>query len=537
MKNMNVTSKGWACLAVHSSAEKFQNKKPNQNIFAFIRAHWRFLFLLSFSLAMGLLLPFSYAPYDQFWLVFPLLGGLFFLMQSQTARRAGWLGWLFGLGWFAHGIHWIYYSLHYHGGTPLWLVIIILAVLSAYLALFPALAMYLAQKKLNTSPFVKYSFVLPALWAISEWLRGWLFTGFPWLQIGYTQVDTPLAGYAPLVGGLGVSFFVALTAGLLLAMLTLKKKFRTLAMLLLVWCAGWGLLQLQWVENSGKPLRVALLQGNVAQSQKWQYGMREQTMQRYLQMTEASRDNDLIVWPETAVPDFANQVPEYIQYLRSAAEKNNNDVLFGIFTGERELGVYYNSVVSVRDGVYKKRHLVPLGEYFPFRELLNYFRQWINIPLSDIAAADFNQTLIKVSGHAVGVTICFEDAFDRDVIRDVPAANMLINVSNDAWFEDSIEPWQHHQIARMRALEAGRYLLRATNTGVSSVIDNKGRVIAQSPQFQVHVLTAQVQPLQGRTPYAWWRNYLLMMLLTAGLLLWYQPAWVIRFSQRFQFGK
>ncbi|MDQ1363569.1 MAG: apolipoprotein N-acyltransferase [Pseudomonadota bacterium] len=475
------------------------------------------------ALFSGLLMPLAYAPYDQFWLIYLLLGWLFFLVHEQSAGRAALLGWLFGLGWFFHGVHWIYYSLHYHGGTPLWLVIIMLAMLSAYLAIFPALAMYLAQKFFRTSRLIKIIAVLPALWVGSEWLRGWLFTGFPWLQTGYAQIDTPLAGYAPVIGGLGAGYFAALTAGLLTLLWLDKKQWRMIWLcLVVIWLSGWLLLQIEWVEKSGEPMRVSLLQGNVPQQQKWQYGMREITLERYRHLTESSWESDLIVWPETAVPDFAHRVPDYIEYLRRRALQQDSEVLFGIFTGDSERRVYYNSVLSLRDGLYRKRHLVPLGEYYPFRSALDFFRRWINIPMSDIAAASVDQELVTVAGHAVGINICFEDVFDRDVMRDLPEAALLVNVSNDAWFEDSIEPWQHHQIARMRALEAGRYLLRATNTGVSAVIDHKGRVVAQSPQFRIHVLNATVQPLQGRTPYAWWRNYLLLMLVVAGLsvLFW-----------------
>ena len=474
-------------------------------------------FLLGSAFIAGVLLPFAYAPYDQFWIAFPLLGWLFFLVHKQTARRAALLGWLFGLGWFFHGVHWIYYSLHYHGGTPMWLVIIMLALLSAYLAVFPALAMFCSQKLFHVSRSLKIIFVLPAFWVLSEWLRGWLFTGFPWLQIGYAQIDTPLAGYAPIIGGLGVSYFSALTAGLLAALLMGNNRLRIVFALLVVWLTGWLLFQIEWVEKSGNSLRVSLVQGNVPQQDKWQYGMREITMERYRRLTELNWESDLIVWPETAVPDYAHRVPDYINYLRQRAEQQNSEVLFGVFTGDREQRLYYNSVVSLRDGMYQKRHLVLLGEYFPFRSVMDFFRRWIDIPMSDIAAAGFDQQQVQVSGHKVGINICFEDAFDRDVIRDVPEAALLVNVSNDAWFEDSIEPWQHHQIARMRALEAGRYLLRSTNTGVSSVIDNKGRVVAQSPQFQMHVLNTTVQPLQGSTPYALWRNYFLMILVLGGL--------------------
>jgi apolipoprotein N-acyltransferase len=502
-------------MVLHSGVGKQRGKDGHNAKFSFIRVRFCFPFLFAFI--AGLLLPLSYAPYNQFWLTFLLLGILFYLAHERSALHAGWLGWLFGMGWFFHGVHWIYYSLHYHGGTPMWLVIIILALLSAYLALFPALAMYAAQKFFNTTRAIKFIVVLPAFWLLSEWLRGWLFTGFPWLQIGYAQIDTPLAGYAPVIGGLGVSYLAALTAGLLVFLVIGKNKLPAALLIAATWLAGWLLLQIDWVEKDGDPMRVSLVQGNVPQQEKWQYGMREITLERYRRLTELSWESDLIIWPETAVPDFARRVPDYIEYLRQRATQEKSEVLFGIFTGDRDQRLYYNSVVSLRDGIYQKRHLVPLGEYFPFRSVLDFFRRWINIPMSDIAAAGFDQQLVKVAGHAIGINICFEDAFDRDVIRDLPAAALLVNVSNDAWFEDSIEPWQHHQIARMRALEAGRYLLRSTNTGVSSVIDNKGRVIAQSPQFQTHVLTTNVQPLQGRTPYALWRNYFLMVLVLGGL--------------------
>jgi apolipoprotein N-acyltransferase len=473
----------------------------------------------------GAALPFAYAPYNQFWLALPLLAILFFAVTRASPRQAGWLGWWFGLGWFFHGIHWIYYSLHYHGGTPLWLVLIMLFLLSAYLALFPALAMYLARRLFKVPALALLIAILPAMWALSEWLRGWLFTGFPWLQIGYAFIDSPLAGYAPLFGGLGVSYVAAISAALLLLLIMGAPRRMAAVSLIALWLSGFLLSQIDWTHTQGNPIKVSLIQGNIPQRAKWEYDMHDYTLDVYRRLTEQNWDSDLIVWPETAVPDFDYRVPGYLAYLKQRAMQENTDVLLGIFTGNIEDRRYYNSVISLRDGVYQKRHLVPLGEYYPFRSALEFFRRWIRIPMSDIAAAQGDQPLVTANNIPLGINICFEDAFDRDVVRDVPQAQLLVNVSNDAWFEDSIQPWQHHQLARMRALETGRYMLRSTNTGVSSVIDYKGRVVAQSPQFVTHVLTTAAQPMSGSTPYVRWHNYALMIsLLVLLMFVWRKSA-------------
>ncbi len=480
-------------------------------------------FLLDISaLIAGLILPFAYAPYDVWWLSFPLLAWLFLVCVQQTPGRAFRRGWLFGLGWFVHGVHWVFYSLHYHGGTPSFLAYIIVILLAAYLALFPGLAMYLGQKLFKPlRPLLKLAVVFPALWLLSEWLRGWLFTGFPWLQIGYTQTDTWLSGYAPLFGGLGISGLLALVSGLLAAWSLQHKRYRLPLTVLMLWLIGFGLQQVQWTEPNGRSLRVSLLQGNIPQSEKWKFEMHDPTLALYHRLTMQQTHADLIIWPETAVPDFQHRVPFYLNRLKKDMEFRDQHLLLGIFVREPDAALYYNSVLNIRGGVYRKRHLVPLGEYFPLRSVLNFFRQWIRIPMSDIAEGPEDQPLLEVEGIKLGVNICFEDAFDRDVMRDLPEADILVNVSNDAWFEDSPEAWQHHQIARMRAMESGRYLLRATNTGVSSVIDPQGVVEAIAPQFEESVLKAQVQAYQGSTPYAVWRNFPLV----GGLILLLAVLW------------
>lgn len=471
------------------------------------------------ALIAGLLLPFAYAPYAQWWLAFPLLAWLLLICVEQTPGRAFRRGWLFGMGWFAHGVHWVYYSLHYHGGTPSFLAWIIIVVLAAYLALYPALAMYAGQKFFNVKRSTKLALVLPALWLLSEWLRGWMLTGFPWMQIGYTQTDTWLAAYAPLFGGLGISGLIALLAGVLAAWLLDTKNFKLPMIFAAVWLIGFGLQHVDWTTPTGKQINVSLIQGNIPQSKKWKYEMHDPTLAMYHRLTLQDQHSDLIIWPETAVPDFAHRVPFYLEKLKRDMAFRNKDLLLGIFVRDPASAFYYNSVYNVRGGMYQKRHLVPLGEYFPLRGLLNFFRRWINIPMSDVAEGPRDQPLLTAAGLKLGVSICFEDAFDRDVMRDLPEADILVNLSNDAWFEDSPEAWQHHQIARMRAMESGRYMLRSTNTGVSSVINPKGQVEAISPQFEQHVLQAKAAAYSGGTPYSWWRNYLTVGLLSAALLV------------------
>ena len=477
------------------------------------------------ALLAGLPVAYAFAPYHHFWLLFPLLAWLFLICVYQTPGRAFRRGWLFGFGWFVHGVHWVYYSLHYHGGTPDILAAFIVALLAAYLALFPALAMYLAQRFFVLGARLKLITIFPALWLLSEWLRGYLLTGFPWLQMGYSQLDTPLAGYAPLIGGLGISGLIALTAGLLASLASKAKDLRVIAALVLVWVTGFGLQSIDWTRPEGDAIKVSLIQGNIPQSEKWKLEMHRPTLELYRKLTQKVWDSKLIIWPETAIPDFQHRVPFYLDALKKNMEFSDQDLLLGLFIRDADSPRYYNSVISIRDGVYRKRHLVPLGEYFPLRGALEFLRRWIDIPMSDVDAGPRHQPLITAAGQKLGVSICFEDAFDRDVMLDLPEASLLVNVSNDAWFEDSPQAWQHHQIARMRALEAGRYMLRSTNTGVSSVIDPKGQVRAISPRFEQHVLKAAVQPYAGSTPYVIWQNYLTVGLLSLLLVgVWYKSG-------------
>ena len=476
------------------------------------------------ALIAGAILPFSFAPWNLFWLQFPLLGFLFLVCLRQTPLIAFRRGFFFGLGWFSHGIHWIYYSLHYHGGMPSAVALLTIVLLAAYMSLFPALALYLANRYIKTSCVLMLALIYPLSWMLFDWLRGYFLTGFPWLQIGIAQIDSWLAGYGPLIGGIGTGFLVTVIAGLLAASIIKNDTVKTrpvnnLLLIVVIYIGGFLLGFIHWTDPVAQPIKVSLIQGNIPQAEKWKPENRWPTLKMYRQLSQQNWQSDLIIWPETAIPDYRDRVQNYLDDLAQQAEKNNTDLLLGVFVRNQQTGRYYNSVISLDRQIYKKRHLVPLGEYFPLRPLLGFFAQWVDIPMSDIDSGESKQPLIQVAGQKLGVSICFEDAFDRDVRLDLPQATLLVNVSNDAWFEDSPQPWQHHQIARMRALETGRSLLRATNTGISSVIDPQGRVLAISSQFRREVINARVQAYQGSTPYVIWGNYL--TIISALLVLIY----------------
>ena len=483
----------------------------------------RALLLHFTALIAGLILPFSFAPYHYFWLVFPLLTWLFMICVNQAPSIAFKRAWLFGFGWFVHGVSWIYYSLHVHGGAPSVMAYLIIALLSMYLALFPALALYLSRRFFVASANIQLVLIFPLMFLLAEWLRGYFLTGFSWVQLGYAQIDSWLIGYAPLIGGLGVSGIVALICGLFAIMISKREYKFSLLAISGIFVFGLLLTQIHWTEATGEKIKVSLIQGNIAQKDKWMSYMHQPTLKMYHDLTQENWESDLIIWPETAIPDFEHRVRPYLDSIAAQAQQQGKDVLLGVFIGDESSKRYYNSMMSLRGGIYKKRHLVPLGEYYPFRSILGYFAQWINIPLSDVDSGPEQQPMLLAAGHKLGISICFEDAFDRDVLRDLPEADLLVNVSNDAWFERSPEAAQHHQIARMRAVEAGRVMLRVTNTGITSIIDPKGEVIAIAPQFERYVLTEDVSIYKGQTPYVIWKNYLLVILSISILFAyWYR---------------
>jgi len=468
----------------------------------------------------GASLTLSFAPYSLFPIAVLSPALLFLLWQNISTKRAFWRGWLYGVSFFSVGASWVHVSFYQFGGVSLVGAIILTALFVLVLATYPALLGAALTRFFPHNTSSRLLIVFPAAWTLMEWLRGWLFTGFPWLSLGYSQIDSPLNGFAPLLGVYGVSWIIALSASLLVfAFQSNFKKFAfALATIVIIWGSGWLLSNIAWTQAVDKPLKIALVQGNVPQEFKWLEGNQIPSMRRYLELSQENRDADIIIWPETAIPLFYNELEQYMPYFLKilAAEHHNyeTDFLIGIPVLKPD-GRYFNSVASIskEPGLYYKQHLVPFGEYIPFKIIFGNLFKLLNVPMSDFSAGNGEQTTLKSAGQVIGVSICYEDAFGELVRNSLPAAKLLVNVSNDAWFGESIAPHQHLEMARMRALETGRYLLRATNTGISAVINTKGKIIKQVPQFKIITLRAIAQPYQGKTPYVRFGNALILSFL------------------------
>jgi len=390
--------------------------------------------------------------------------------------------------------------------------------------LFPALtASVMARCCVCASPWLRV-LAVAVVWLVVDYARGvWLLNGFPWLQVGYSQLDTPLSGFAPLVGVYGVGFLLVLSAAVLVEVLQRQlAPVWGVALLLLVWGGGAGLRGVQWTQPMGAPITMTLVQGNVDQAHKWQPNHKLATLQLYQQLTEQHWDSQVIVWPETAIPAFRSQVQQfYLEPLAEQARQHGVDLVVSLPT-EGVGKAYYNSVLTLgqQSALYHKNHLLPFGEYLPLQPLSGWVLELINIPLGDFSAGGDHQTLLRAGGYAFITTICYEDVFGQEVNRQMADAAYLVNVTNDAWFGDSSQPHQHMQMAQMRALESGRYLVRATNTGLSGFVGPDGRLRAQAPLFTTTTLTERIVPMSGLTPYARWGDgpvfvLMLVLLLTA----------------------
>jgi apolipoprotein N-acyltransferase len=468
------------------------------------------------ALLVGALMPLAFAPLGLWPLAVVALAVLFGLW-ARDPRRQAWRGGLFGLGMFGAGVYWLYISIHEFGNAPLALAAGLTLVLVAFLALFPALVGLIAAR-IPPTPFNRIV-TWPAAWVLVEWVRGWILTGFPWLAVGYSQIDTPLAGYGPVLGVYGVGWALVLSAALLALVVDrggLRLRVGALVGLLTLWVLGWGLGRIEWTAPRGETLTASLIQGNITQDVKWSPTSLVQTLERYREMTHRAWDSDLILWPETAVPAFLHSVYDrYVAPLHAEAKAEGRAVLIGAPVLDTADDRYYNSLLAFGsgEGVYSKRHLVPFGEYIPLSDLVAPVMSMIDIPLSEFSPGGADDALIRVGGFQFAASICYEDIFGEEVARGLDGADALINVSNDAWFGDSAAPHQHLQMARMRAIETGRYMLRATNTGVSAVIDPTGRIVARSPQFAPDILTAEIEAYAGATPYVVLGNWPVLVLL------------------------
>lgn len=455
------------------------------------------------ALVLGSLLPLAFAPYALWPLAILLPALLILLLQRELSVRQVFIaGWYFGVGYFAFGVYWVYHSLHDFGMAPPLVAGAITALLIAVLALFPAMALA-CWRRASLRFGDRALWLLPLLWFGFEWLKGWILTGLPWLSLGYSQTESPLAGYAALVGVYGIGA-LCMAMAIALVLVARDRRYAWSLLWLAILLGGEILAQVEWTRPQGAPLRVTMVQGNIPQAIKWQYDQRKNIFDIYWRETLQHWDSDLIVWPETALSGNSEEIEAtLLQPMARIARENNSNILAGLVVSQRDAGIYYNSLMLMgsNSGVYHKRHLVIFGEYYPLRWLLDFLRNWINIPYSDLTPGPLQQPLLQVGDNLLGLSICFEDVFSRDIMLALPEANLLVNVSNDAWFGDSTAPHQHLQIAQMRSLESGRAMIRSTNTGVSAFIDHRGRILQQIAQFKTGSLSQQLTGRSGATPF------------------------------------
>ena len=489
-------------------------------------------------LGAGAALPFALAPFDLVPLMLVSAGALFWILgRTRTGVGAFWAGWWFGVGKYGVGASWIYVSIHVFGAAPPPLAAALVALFVAGMALFTGV-LGLAFHVVRGPPGPQWTLhqaaaepglpvhrprtvgivealAFAALWTALEWVLTWFLTGFPWLFAGYAFIDTPLAGLAPVTGVLGMSFVAVLTAACLVvlpAQDTARRRVLVLAAPAALWVGAWSLQSVAWTER-GAARSVALVQANVPQESKWDRNRLPEWKARYLELTARASDRDIVVWPEAAIPDYHHLAKAFVD---ETVETLSGDLVQGTVLAEVDEGgtlAAYNAAVSSAGGIYRKRRLVPFGDYVPFESALRGLIAFFDLPMSRSRPGVEPQPHLKAAGWDLAMAICYEIAYPKAVAAHGRGADVLVTVSNDTWFGSSIGPLQHAQMARMRAIENGRYLLRATNNGVTALIDDRGAVVAELPQFEQGVLTGTVQATTGSTPFARFLNTPLLSVL------------------------
>ncbi len=487
----------------------------------------KYWLLLAANLTAGAITPLSLAPYD-FWPAAILGLMIFFASLAFFPRRYFWQALMFGLGLFGTGASWVYVSIHDFGQTSPPLAMVLTGIFVVGLAIVFALPYTLFKYFSHRHCLLTLLASAPTFWLLGEWLRGWLLTGFPWLYVGYGHLTTPLAGYAPIGGVLLVSLAVALScSGLIVALYHVQKQRWTgaataMAGVALIWLAG-GLLKTQtWTQTSGEPIQVGLVQPNIAQEDKWVRTKRIPTLRLFQTMSDDLWPKaDWVVWPEAALPMLYEDAIPFINNMHRTATTNNAALITGVLYRSTETNKIYNTIIArgLGQGIYHKTRLVPFGEYVPLESWLRGTLAFFDLPTSIIAKGQPEQRGLQVGEHLISANICYEVVYPSLIAQSAHDSHVLLTISNDAWFGDSIGPLQHMQMAQMRALETGRDLIRGTNNGISALVNHRGTITAQLPQFTQDTLVAPIQPRTGATPFMQWQHRPIEFLLALALIL------------------
>ena len=493
------------------------------------------------SLLLGLALVFCYAPFSYYALIAIILPTWLYTLQGKSPKSAAKHGFIFAFGWFAAGISWVHVSIDQYGGLPLAISLLLMLLLCLYLASFLAIACYLSAR-FSSNKQLNLWLLLP-IWLLAEFLRGVFLTGFPWLTLGYSQIDSPLAVFAPIIGEKGLSALVTLLSVSLVYIIKNKQRYLHSTLIVIIAISVLILNKATWVTLTGKTVTTAIVQGNIEQDQKWSPEQTWPTMLKYLDLTRKSYPADIIIWPESAITavEPSTQAQDFLEIAQSSALLNNSAIISGIIDYDLNNRHYYNNLVVMgkynqndqlggyqynNSNRYTKHHLLPIGEFIPFADLLRPIAPLFNLPMSSFSRGDYVQSNLVANGYHLLPLICFEVAFAEQLSANFSdQTDLLLTVSNDAWFGDSHGPHQHLEIVRMRALEFGRPFLRATNNGITAVVNHQGEIIKQIPQFEEAVLSTEVSLVKGITPYASNTRLIdfaipLFLLLLAGVRRW-----------------
>ena len=473
------------------------------------------------ALGAGALLACAFAPLQWWPLAIVCPAVLMWLWEEASPRQAAWMGFWFSFGTFLAGTYWVYVSVHVLGKAPVWMTLGVMLGLIGIMALYSALVGYVAGRWLPRGGPWRWLLGLPALWLVVEWWRGWFLSGFSWLSLGYSQTDTWLGRLAPVLGVYGVSLVLLVSAGALVALLRGTARVRLAAALLLIapWIAGALLGSAQWTHPSGPPVSVALIQADIPQEDKWDEAHRDEILDRYRKMTESALGTQLIIWPEAALPDIANNLLPYIELVDREAQARGSSLVMGVVRASEDGQHYYDSILALgtQASWYAKDHLVPFAEFFPVPRFVRNWLRLMSLPYDSFDRGGTNQSPLPVAGLQLGPTVCYEVGYGGYMLNMLPKADALVNVTNDAWFGHSTARYEQFQMARMRALEEGRSMMVATNDGISAVIGPNGEILASAPPFEPYVLRSSVTPRAGLTPFARVGNWLVVSLGALGL--------------------
>lgn len=476
------------------------------------------------ALVAGAIGPLAFSPNNMWVLGFISVMGLYVALKHAAPRAGAVTGWCFGLGFFGVGASWVFVSINVYGNTGEAFAAFLTGLFVVGLACLFALQCWVNQRFFNRS-FYLFSFA--ALWVLFEWGRGWFLTGFPWLYLGYPHTQSGFAGIAPLFGVLGLSLVVALSGAALGEMYLAYHHSRSLytvartylpSALFFFWVLASLTTGITWVTPvPGAVIEVGLVQGNIDQGRKFDNAFIQENLALYDSLSAPLWDADLLVWPETAIPYIYDPASPAVAYFRRQADASDATLVTGIF-GRTGAGLH-NSITSLGNGsgIYHKQKLVPFGEYVPLRALFATLLQIFDLPMSSLEKGPSRQELLTAGAYTLAPFICYEVVYPDFVRRQAAGADVLVTISNDTWFGASWGPLQHLEMAAMRALENGRWMVRATNNGVSAIIDEKGTVIARTEQFRAEVLRGEVQVMTGRTPFSRWGSWP-VLLLCAGIL-------------------